>query len=215
MSLSTSISTGLTSLNSTVTSNLIDYLTPLVTSGELATISANLSTFASPTDISSLSTQVTSYQSILNSKMETVASAYTALNKDTTEVAATNPNQVVQDNTKSYKFAEMPILSNKTVTDMTNFPPASNNLSDDYPNTIGAIDEAHNWYKINKTTGYIEFVHNSGSSIKIDKSGNTSIHITGNLKFSIDKEMVLNILSNADIHAIGNMSIEGSTLQFN
>lgn len=59
-----------------------------------------------------------------------------------------------------------------------------------YPNSYGWIDSIKNWFKINKVSKSAEFVHSSGTKMRIDEQGNVTIHIVGNLKFIVEKDIL-------------------------
>lgn len=66
-----------------------------------------------------------------------------------------------------------------------NQPQANYSLEESYPNSYGMIDDAKNWYKIDKIKKTVEFVHPSGTSMKVDQYGNVTMDIAGSLKFII------------------------------
>ena len=75
---------------------------------------------------------------------------------------------------------------------------ANYTVNEDYPETYGFIDKVKNWFKINQKKKYAEFVHSSGSALKIDQFGNVTIHIKGNLKFIIEGDLSESIHGNED-----------------
>lgn len=199
--------TGLTpSLNQTLISN-INGLTP----AELATLTGLLANLTTPADIANITPSILEQETQLLSKLNNVAKAQKVSNNDNKLISQYQTSSSIQDNIVSTKIAETPVVSSK-FTSVNDFPIAENNFSDDYPNTEGSIDEAHNWFKINKTSGYTEFVHNSGCSLKLDKSGNCSVHITGNLKWVVDKQWLVNIVKEMDLHVMSDLSIQSKSL---
>jgi flagellar motor component MotA len=76
---------------------------------------------------------------------------------------------------------------------------AGYSIQEDYPDTYGFVETVKNWYKINKKQKYAEYVHASGSALKVDKDGNTTIEIKGKLKFIQRGEMTHFIGDNLDI----------------
>lgn len=116
-----------------------------------------------------------------------------------------NDNYVVQDAEYGKIFPEpSPMMVSKT--SIPSFPEANSELDADYPNTYGKIDDSCNWYKVNKKDGYVEFVHLSGSSFKIDKTGNASLHLKGALKVMVDKDFLLNVMKNMDLGVNGDFA---------
>ena len=110
-------------------------------------------------------------------------------------------NEIISDKPINSKeevitFKE-PIVSGK-VTNPKNLDDAHYTLKEDYPDSYGFIDKAKNWFKINTRKNKAEFVHSSGTLIKIDKEGNVTIHIKGNLKQIIDGDYTLQIKGNMD-----------------
>jgi hypothetical protein len=73
------------------------------------------------------------------------------------------------------------VASNGTSTNKVHKPITSSGM-EDYPDSIVDIDSAGNWKKVNKKTGQVDFVHNSGSKISFYKNGDVVIHTAGNLK---------------------------------
>ena len=177
------------------------------TAGEISSINNIYSNIINNT------TDLTELTSISQSNLDSIDSSMTNLVKSTEESKQASKNldnnngltsnYSVQDAivAKTFPEKEAIIKSNSSI---PSFPPASSSLSDEYPQTQGKIDISGNWYKVNKTTKYVEFVHNSGSSLKIDKFGNTAVHITGGFKFIIDEDVIVNILGNLDYGVVEN-----------
>ncbi|BCG50068.1 hypothetical protein [Ralstonia phage RP13] len=210
MSLTADISTSILGLNSTIKSQVLSNLASQLSPSDLASVTALLTDAFTPATNATIAPSLDTHQATLDSKVNQGAQAAAEVQKDADTVASAPSSPIVQDGISSLKKAEMPVVS-KRFTSVSPMPVASNALSEDYPNTRGQTDDAQNWFKINKTTGYTEFVHNSGCSLKIDKSGNVSIHIVGDLKWIVQNDMLLNVLKNADLHAIGNLSVEGAS----
>ena len=90
-----------------------------------------------------------------------------------------------------------PVVSG-LVTNPVDLEDAHYTLKEDYPNSYGFIDKVKNWYRINMAKQKAEFVHSSGTQIKIDKNGNVTIWVTGNLKQVIEGDYTLKVKGNAD-----------------
>ena len=90
------------------------------------------------------------------------------------------------------------------------------------------MDEIKNWFKVNKATGEIEFVHTSGSYFKIDGAGNAVLHLKGSYTEIIEGDSLrqsLNsdetVLAKATKHIVGSlkiiadgaMNIQGATIE--
>lgn len=69
-----------------------------------------------------------------------------------------------------------------------------------YPESYGFIDSTGNWSRVDKKAQSMEFVHSSGSSFSIDKDGNVTIHITGNLTLVIDKDIQQTCINNVSFN---------------
>ena len=72
------------------------------------------------------------------------------------------------------------------------------NNKEDYPNSYGFVDSVKNWFRINKVKKSAEFVHSSGSKFKIDSNGNATLHITGNFKIVVDKDITQSCINRAE-----------------
>lgn len=103
---------------------------------------------------------------------------------------------------KTLKRAE-PIFADTKFTSPVNIQDADYTLSEDYPNSYGMIDEKKNWIKVNKVTGHVEVVHNSGTLIKIDGDGNVTMHIVGSFKRIVEGDFSDEIRGNYDLSVKG------------
>ncbi len=101
-------------------------------------------------------------------------------------------------NAKSGISFPEPVFSEPKFTSPVNIQDASYSIDEDYPNSYGAIDEAKNWYKINKSKQHVELVHSSGTSYKIDKDGNVTEEIKGNHKRIVHGDYSEEIKGNYD-----------------
>lgn len=224
MSISNILSSRVEALNSLVLSSLQSYLqsciTPAgwpidtpppsatpITQGDYDCIMSNLVSTFSPSSILALKTTLDPMASTIDGKAEQMGTALAESEKDAASASVVPSNSPIQDSTVALKVPEMPKLSSRFAS-VPSFQAGSNAVAEDYPTSYGAIDDGKNWFKVNTTTGSAEMVHSSGSSIKIDKAGNVSLHITGGLKLVVDKDVLINSVGAADIHSIGNMSID-------
>lgn len=98
-------------------------------------------------------------------------------------------SSITQDAEVSQTFPEP--TAETDVSSPTDLPDADNALSEDYPNSVGSTLENGDFYKINRTTGMVQFVHHSGTCVKIDNNGNVTIHATGSAKIIADKDMAI------------------------
>lgn len=212
MSMFSEMSSGISSINGSVKNSLRACL--LLKGFDLSLVDqimAMISDVFSQEDMDELEEEIDAIEEDAANDIQNNAEAVNYIeNNFTNTVNQSQAMNEVQDNPTSFKVPELPVLSKMHTSIPDNFPAGSNATSEDYPNTYGAIDEAKNWYKINKTSKYTEFVHNSGCSLKIDKSGNASIHITGNLKFIVDKDFLMNSIGNLDIHSKASCSLVSS-----
>lgn len=92
-----------------------------------------------------------------------------------------------------------PIFSEPKFTSPVNIQDANYSVMEDYPDSYGYIDEAKNWVKVNKKSGHVELVHNSGTSIKIDRFGNVTEHIVGKFKRIIEGDMSEEVKGSYDL----------------
>jgi hypothetical protein len=97
-----------------------------------------------------------------------------------------------------------PIFSEPKYTSPINIQDVNYTLKEDYPHSYGDIDEVGNWWKVNKKKSLIEFVHNSGSFIQIDRDGNMTQHITGSKKEVILGDLSVEVMGNKDTLIHGN-----------
>jgi len=70
---------------------------------------------------------------------------------------------------------------------------------EDYPNSIVDIDSAGNWKKVNKTTGQVDWVHNSGSKISFYKNGDVVMHVAANFKQVIENDYIVEVGRNFEV----------------
>ena len=145
-----------------------------------STVDSNVS------DVESVSTIVSSQ---LVKKEENV--------KNISKQKVINKTHDVQEANTPIKWDE-PIMSETKYTSPTDLNKREYTVDEDYPNSYGSIDSVLNWYKVNKITKEVEFVHSSGSSFKIDKEGNSTLHLTGNMKLIIEKDFSIDVIGNVD-----------------
>jgi hypothetical protein len=212
MSLTATISSNILGLNATVNSQVLAALSSTLTPSQIAAVTPLLAPIYTSASNAAIQAGLQTSEATIQNKITSGANAQASINQDIGTINQSPPSIQVQDGSSSLKKPEMPVISKTFTNVQTAAPVASNALADDYPNTYGHTDDAQNWFKVNKTTGYTEFVHNSGCSLKIDRAGNVSVHIVGNLKWIIDNDMLLNILKNLDIHAMASASIEAAQL---
>lgn len=115
------------------------------------------------------------------------AEAYTKKKKVESKVATVHDNQ---DSAKSMSFSE-PQPITKGVSSVVDNKPVDYSTNINYSESYGKVDKSNNWYRVNEQTGEVEFVHNSGSFLKLDKAGNATIHIAGSLKFIVDQDSII------------------------
>jgi len=102
-----------------------------------------------------------------------------------------------QDAADSFKRAE-PIFVEPNVTSPVDIQDADYSIVEDQPETYGAIDRVLNWWKINKKRKHAEFVHSSGTLLKVDKSGNITVHAVGNSKVVFEGDVSESISGSKD-----------------
>lgn len=101
-------------------------------------------------------------------------------------------------NAKSSINLTEPPTPNTMFTSPVNIANSDYSTKDDHPNSYGYIDSIKNWFKINQKTRQAEFVHSSGCQLKIDKDGNVTMYITGNLKQVVDGDYTLHVRGGFD-----------------
>jgi len=207
--LTSSISNSCSSISSTITAQLHAAL-PGLNPADLVSVS-NLSNNLVPTSIAT-SIVASTAASIAESQNKLLVVSKALATSSNQDALTKQSPTIVQDAAKGIRTPEMPVISS-TFSNVPDQPIGSSSLNEDYPNTEGSIDEAKNWFKINKKSGYVEFVHNSGSYLKIDKAGNGSIYFSGGLKLMVAKDFLINALGNLDLHTLGNLSNQGITIQ--
>ena len=69
----------------------------------------------------------------------------------------------------------------------------------DYPDSVVELDEAGNWTKVNKKTGQVDWVHNSGSKISFYKNGDVVMHVAANLKQVVENDYILEVGRNFEV----------------
>lgn len=101
-----------------------------------------------------------------------------------------NPDMIKEDPIIDLKLSVEDILAGKLPT-MTKQKPCSGSSDTNYPHSLGFVDKVLKWWwRADKKEKSFEAVHPSGSMGKIDKDGNVTLHITGNLKFIVDGDFI-------------------------
>lgn len=77
-------------------------------------------------------------------------------------------------------------------------------LQEDYPHTVGSVDQAGNLTKVNTKKGTITTTHVSGASIHIDAGGNISLFSPGKLTLAAN--------GGVDIVGGGTVNVHGGTV---
>lgn len=121
-----------------------------------------------------------------------------ALNKQAYQAQQVSQGSVTQDAEVSQTFPEPSIETD--VSSPTDLADADNSLAEDYPNSYGFTDEIGNFVKVNRATGFVQFVHKSGTCVKIDGQGNVTIHAKGSAKIKAEKDLAIQA-KNLDIKA--------------
>lgn len=105
---------------------------------------------------------------------------------------------VTQDAEVSQTFPEPSVETD--VSSPTDLADADNSLAEDYPNSIGMTLEDGSFWKYNRATGFAQFVHKTGTCVKIDGQGNVTIHTKGSAKIKAEKDLAIQA-KNLDIKA--------------
>jgi len=104
----------------------------------------------------------------------------------------------VQGNVAPERMQPVAIASSGTSYSPVDEPISSSGL-EDYPDSIVDMDSAGNWKKINKKTGQVDWVHNSGSKISFYKNGDVVIHTAGNLKQVVENDYIIEVGRNFEV----------------
>ena len=107
-------------------------------------------------------------------------------------------SRVEQDAETSQKYVE-PEAQDTKFSETVALPDADSSLAENYPSTFGMVTETSDFIKINKETGMIQIVHHSGTQVKIDNSGNVTLHVIGSLKQVVEGDMLLQVAGGLDI----------------
>lgn len=72
-------------------------------------------------------------------------------------------------------------------------------MTEDYPFSWGWVSNAMTWFRENMMKRTLEFVHNSFTKFKIYGNGDTVLHVTGNMKFVVEKDFYMEVRGNRDL----------------
>jgi len=109
-----------------------------------------------------------------------------------------------QDASTSFQRAE-PIFVEPNVTSPVDIQDADYSIVEDQPETYGAIDRVLNWWKINKKRKHAEFVHSSGTLLKINKTGDLTVDAIGSAKIVFEGDVSESIAGNKDFILSGKL----------
>jgi len=86
----------------------------------------------------------------------------------------------------------------------------------DYPESYGWRDSTGNYLKINKAQGYAKEKHGpSGSYVDIDKFGNVTIHISGQLRLDVEKDIIISGRGAWTWYTDKNLKIDAARIDLN
>jgi Type VI secretion system/phage-baseplate injector OB domain len=88
-------------------------------------------------------------------------------------------------------------------------------LKEDYPDTMGHVDQAGNKATVNTRKNTITTTHVSGSQTHIDGAGNVTVFGAGKVTVAASGDLVLAAGGNISIHAGGNVDVKGGQIQLN
>ena len=109
-----------------------------------------------------------------------------------------------QDAKQSFTRAE-PIFIEPVLTNPTDIQDADYSIVEDQPETYGAVDRVLNWWKINKKRKHAEFVHASGTLLKINEAGDLTVHAIGSAKIVFESDVSESISGNKDFIISGGL----------
>lgn len=81
----------------------------------------------------------------------------------------------------------------------------SPDMTEDYPFSHGWVSNAMTWFKENMMKRTLEFVHNSYTKLKIFGTGDTIVHVTGNMKLVVEKDLYVEVRGNSDLVFFNNV----------
>lgn len=111
--------------------------------------------------------------------------------------------RVVQDNPIPVKLPEQsPVLLGQFAPVLSD---ATDSMAIDYPDSYGETDDAGNFYRVNKKNGDFQWVHSSGTSIKLNKKGDVSVNIKGSLQLLVNGNRVVNVNGTDALGVVGQL----------
>lgn len=86
----------------------------------------------------------------------------------------------------------------------------------DYPESYGFRDSTGNYIKVNKAQGYMKVKHGpSGSYFDIDRNGNVTIHVSGQLRIDVEKDIILSGRGAWTWYTDKNLKIDAARIDLN
>lgn len=86
----------------------------------------------------------------------------------------------------------------------------------DYPESYGFRDSTGSYIKVNKAQGYVKEKHGpSQSYIDVDRDGNVTIHISGQLRLDVEKDIVISGRGNWKWYTSGNLKLDAARIDLN
>lgn len=76
---------------------------------------------------------------------------------------------------------------------VTDLPDSTFSIDKDNAESYNFVDSMLNWFKVNKRTRVVEAAMANGNMIKMDRDGNVTLYVKGNLKHIVDGSYVLDV----------------------
>lgn len=161
--------------------------------------------------LSNLTNMLSDYENKLGAQTTQALKADTALNQNLKE-SQLQDARMEQEAETSQKKAE-PKADDTEFSSVVDNQDADNSLVEDYPNTYGFTTEVGDFIKINNKQKSVYLVHNSGTRLAIDQSGNVTLYAAGSMKIKADSSMAINVNGGLDIAATDGVFIHGAEVK--
>ena len=137
-------------------------------------------------------------------KLNDAAEAYAVSERSVNNgISKASKSPDVQDAPRPIVKPEPKVIG-ASVTSVKDLDDASSDPSDSYPNTVLNVFADGGFLKVDTTSGAYEIVHPSGTSYKIDKTGNVTHHVLGSYKLVVEKDFAIDVRGNHDLIVSGN-----------
>lgn len=96
-----------------------------------------------------------------------------------------------------------------------NLPASTYSVDEDNNQSYNFVDDAKNWFKVNKKTKLVEALFANGVILKMDGSGNCTIRVPGSLKYIVDGDRFDEVKGNytVAVHGTKSETVVGSVTE--